>query len=324
MNTTTQQKQDPTAAQTPEPPEPVNNPMTIMDQGALLIVKIEKCILVPIVRTSKEEQARGLETIETVVERAQKLADFDVCINGVWYDYSYWSASQGIAPLEDTINEGEVLLATGERHGAPSKEGYFAAQKNDLTWQFGYGNLPSSGFRTGMGGLCPLIINGLKYGAKNEYKAGVPSGAPLIGEPDQKFKQFLIQRSSNKFTALQKTSPRVGKSGFGVTKDGTGIIMVQPHGISKGITTEQFRDTFIGLGCIHAMACDGSDSVFMYRKKTNNNVVFECRPGEWKRNSMTIALGFKSYNAQKYKNYIENLRQYLLQLDELKKADSKK
>jgi hypothetical protein len=277
----------------------MKNPVTIMDHGELLIVRMEKLILVPIVRTPQEEQTTGLETIKKVVERAQRLANFDVCINGVWYDYNY-ILSVANRPANTTVNEGEILLASGQRMGVSSEEGYYAAQRVDLTWEFGFGNLPSSGFRTGVGGLCPLIINGLPYGVGNIYKAGVPKGAPEEGEPAPEFKKFLIQRNSRKFTSLQKMSPRVGKSGFGVTKDGVGFVVVQPHYASRGVKTEQFRDVFINLGCIHAMKCDGSDSVFMYRKRPDGSLVFECSPGEIKNNSMTQAIGFKSFYSEQY------------------------
>jgi hypothetical protein len=267
---------------------------TIMDVEGLYIVKIDKCLLVPIVRTVEEEQATGEETIEKVVQRAQSLGDLDVCINGVWYDYSYLSAMDGSASTADTKNEGEVLLANGKRYGNPSPEGYYAAQRVDCSWDFGYGNLPPSGFRVGVGGLCPLVINGLKYGVGNKYSKGVPTGAPPVGDPGQKYKNFLVQRNNNKFAALQKESHGVGKSGFGVTQDGTVFVIVQAHA-KPGIPFQRFRDIFVTLNCGNAMACDGSDSVFMYRREMDGKVVFKCSPGFLKNASMSVALGFKSF-----------------------------
>ena len=290
-------------------PTLVKNPVSVMDRGELFIVRIDSCLLVPIVRTSEEEASTGEEQIETVVERAQKLGDFDVCINGVWYDYSYLDAFDGSAPAAGTKNEGEILLASGVRRGNPSPNGYYAAQRVNSTWEFGYGNLPASGFRVGVSGLCPLVINGLNYGVGNKYGKGVPNGAPPVGEPDPKYKKFLVQRNSNKFSALQKESKRVGKSGFGVTKGGIGVIIVQPHGANTGVSMETFRDTFIGLGCDNAMACDGSDSVFMYRRQYDDTLRFMCNPGSLKNASMTVALGFKSLKNSKYRAYLEYLQQ---------------
>ncbi|MDR1424829.1 MAG: hypothetical protein LBI92_09565 [Azoarcus sp.] len=290
-------------------PATVKNPVSSIDNGSLLIVKIDKLILVPIVRTTTEEQVAGEETITEVVERAQRLGEFDACINGVWYDYDYLDAMDGNTSAAKTVNEGVVLLANGSRYGRTSSNGYYAAQRANISWEFGFGDLPTIGFRTGAGGLCPLVINGLRYGKENKYRNGVPSGAPKIGEPDHKFKSFLMQRSSAKFAALLKESARVGKSGFGVTINGTGYIIVQPHGASPGVKMDAFREKFIDLGCSSAMACDGSDSVFMYRKQQNGVYGFDAKPGYLKNASMSVALGFKSFNNSAYKAYQEYLHQ---------------
>ena len=157
--------------------------------------------------------------------------------------------------------------------------------------------MPPTGFRTGISGLCPLIINGVKFGIGNTYAAEAPAGAPLTGEPDSKFKPYLTQRNNNKYAALSKVSPRSGKVGFGVTKAGVGYIIAQAHGATPGATMDELRDTFIGLDCYNALAADGSDSVIMYRKETDGTLKLVCQPGILKDRSMTIGFAFKGqYN----------------------------
>jgi hypothetical protein len=235
---------------------------SIKKEGDLYIVEVERCVMVPIVRTQNE-------LFSKTVVKAQLSFDLDVCINGVWYDVTRIGLGDAVwgedpVPAAETINEGEALLANGARFGNPEKDMFYGAQKKDFTWAFGKGNLPQTGFSTGMSGLCPLIINGLKYGVGNKYSKSVPKGAPLTGDPGKKYAPYLIQRNDNRYASLNnhKYGSGVGKTGFGVTKSGTAYVIVQAHR-PPGVTFDQFRDKFIALGCHNALACDGSDSVFM-------------------------------------------------------------
>ena len=66
----------------------------------------------------------------------------------------------------------------------------------------GQGDLNNKqGFYTGIGGLCPLIVNGLKYGISNTYNKTL-TGAVLKGEPLPQHKKYLTQRSNSKYAAL--------------------------------------------------------------------------------------------------------------------------
>jgi hypothetical protein len=283
-------------------------------EGELYIVEVERGVLVPIVRTREE-------LFSDTVLKAQKSFDLDVCINGVWYDVPRLLDRLDLVdgddpvPASATVNEGEALLANGARFGTPEKDLFYGAQKKDFTWTFGKGNLPQTGFSTGMSGLCPLIINGLKYGVGNKYSKGVPGGAPLTGEPGKKHAPYLIQRNDNRYASLNnhKYGSGVGKAGFGVTKSGTVYVIVQAHR-SPGVTFDQFRDKFIALGCHNALACDGSDSVFMYyknrdKKDPSKTSKTKKDPSETKNpfivndailtdhnkiESMTMGIGFKS------------------------------
>lgn len=306
-------------------PVPVQNPVTIMDLKAMpwmLIVKIEKCLLFPIVRT----QADSNKNIMDVIVREQASNQLDVCINALWYGVTYAGkvayvgSGGGLVDVAEIKNEGQLLLTTGAIHGKPSPLGYYGAQRKDdeASWEFGFGDLNlSKGFRAGVSGLCPLIIDGLKYGTGNEYNKSLPSNAPqrdvpIFDEPALRYKQFLVQRNSKKYTALDGSDDkdgRLGKAGFGVTKDGTCFVIVQKDlregPFRKGVSLDVFRNLFIRLGCHNALACDGSDSVIMYRRKPDGTLAFDSTPGTGKRQTMTTALGFKSGKQKEYNDYLQ-------------------
>lgn len=154
---------------------------------------------------------------------------------------------------------------------------------------FGEGDVPVKGFRTGIGGMCPLIINGLKYGTGNKYSKEI-NGAIIVGKPRDQDIPFLIQRNNNKYAALEKAAkaePGIGKIGFGVTTEGKCYVAVQSH-FNPGMNFNDFRDIFVGFNCHNAVAGDGSDSVFMFR---DENFVVERAHN--KVELMTIGLGFK-------------------------------
>lgn len=62
--------------------------VTYKDDGDLFIVELDRCLMVPIVRTVEEEKTRGEELFSDTVRRAQRLGGLDVSINAVWYDVS--------------------------------------------------------------------------------------------------------------------------------------------------------------------------------------------------------------------------------------------
>jgi hypothetical protein len=284
----------------------VQNPVTIMDlkgRPSVLIVKIEKCLLFPIARTTADDK----QTIMDVIKREQVNNQLDVCINGLWYDLTasgyleYGNPFDPVVSATEIENEGQVLLVSGTIHGKSAPLGYYGAQRKDLSWEFGFGNLPT-GFRAGISGLCPLIIDGLKYGIGNKYENlpeyASPKDAPVMGAPSPQYKQFLVQRNSTKYIALNNQPDGKGKSGFGVARDGTCFVIVQEDKALSGISMEVFRNLFIHLGCHNALACDGSDSVLMYRKMGDGSIGFACKPAQGKIRTMSTALGFKSSESQ--------------------------
>lgn len=247
-----------------------------------------KVRLTPIIR---EEEELFSET----VLRSQKAAKFTLCINGSWYG----STKDGIVdafvgndpvPAKETINEGIALRGDGKPLGRSSPLMPYIAQKRDYSFEMGIGDpSPNKGHFTGIGGLCPLIINGLKYGETNLYNREL-RGAVLNGEPKEAHKPFLIQRSSSRYAALlNNTDKTAGRAGIGFTPTNDLIIIVQEHGTGGGTTFDQFRDLFISKGCKNACAVDGSDSVFLWY---GGKVLFKA--GNFKNLTQVTGIGIRA------------------------------
>src|SRR5262249_61531606 len=62
------------------------------------------------------------------------------------------------------------------------------------------------------------VIKGLPYGERNEYRAGVPPGAPALGEPLPQFLPYLTQRSSAHFSNIKSQGRVIGKTILAVSR----------------------------------------------------------------------------------------------------------
>ena len=172
-------------------------------ENDLHIIKISgKSRLIPIVRT-------GEELFSETVKRAQSNAKLTVCINGCWYGLTNSGKADALTghdpvPSVDTLNEGFALLGTGTLSGHSAPNMFYIAQKLDYTWFMGQGDLTKNqGYYTGIGGLCPLVFKGLKYGDGNLYSKELKN-SKLTGEPLPAHKPFLIQRNNNRYAALSR------------------------------------------------------------------------------------------------------------------------
>lgn len=258
---------------------------TQKDGFHIIIIK-GKSRFIPIVR---EEE----ELFSDTVIRAQSKANLTVCINASWYDLTALGKADAVAgydpvPAKETSNQGIALLGTGKRHGKSSPLMFYIAQKTDYSWYVGQGDVPKQGFYTGIGGLCPLVINGLKYGIKNIYSKQLKD--PILnGEPHPQHKSYLIQRSNDKYVGLHKADNRSGRGGLGFDKNGNLIIVVQQHGAGGQVSYDGFRDMFISFGCVSAVSVDGSDSVFLWYDKK-----FQFEAAEIKNETQTLGIGIRA------------------------------
>lgn len=217
------------------------------------------------------------DPFSSTVHRAssEKMGDFDACINGQWYGYN----------IGTNANQGLSILANDEVYGMPSSGLWSVSQTLDYQWIVKEGD-PTTQHHTGIGGLCPLIINKLLYGEKNVYIKSDLKDVVLYGEPKPEHKKYLLQRSSKKFHDLNLAS-RSGKAGFGIKSNGHVVIFLEEDKTAK-MSYYKFRNLFEGKGCINAFACDGSDSVFLYLNKK-----WKVRAALHKDNTQTSGIGFR-------------------------------
>ena len=189
----------------------------------------------------------------------------DFGINTQVYDrhssfYTCYSASSP-QPISDYIPQG-FNVVEGEIVAGRSSPGifYFSESSLDCSWSCGAGDVPSDS-HFGFGGGIPLIVNGLKYGAKNKYSSEAPKGLPEVGFPGTENEKYLLQRSSSGFVAQNSKSKSTGKTilGYNSSND-TWIIVSQQNGAKGGMSYEKIRDVLYDKGYDNVLGFDGSTS----------------------------------------------------------------
>lgn len=243
-----------------------------------VILKGKKVRMTPIVQSGAALPARFSMTVENTVWQGN--GEFDACINGQWY-----KRNLGMDFIGPDLNEGLSILANDEVYGLSSPGLWSISQTQDYRWIPKLGD-PTIEHYTGIGGLCPLIINKLPYGEINAYSRSNLKDPVLSGEPRSEHKPYLIQRSSKKFHDLN-LAKNSGKVGFGIKSNGNVVIFLEENSTAK-MSYYEFRNLFMTEGCIHAFACDGSDSVFLFLNKQ-----WKVTAGFHKDNTQTSGIGFR-------------------------------
>ena len=238
-----------------------------------VVLKGRKVRMTPIVQTG----TFVAEPFHATINRAssEKMGDFDACINGQWYGLAIGTAA----------NQGLSILASDEIYGKSSPKLWSICQTENYEWVPKLGD-PTTEYYTGIGGLCPLIVNGLAYGEVNVYNKKDLTNPILSGEPKPEHKPYLFQRSSRKFHDLNIAS-NAGKVGFGIKANGNVVIFLEEN-ITAKMNYYAFRNLFIHERCMHAFACDGSDSVFLHLNKR-----WRVRAAVHKDNTQTSGIGFR-------------------------------
>jgi len=244
----------------------------------------------PIVRTAEE-------LFSTTIKKDYASNPNSIYINANFYDVSYAGilhAVNGNDPVkaEETSILGYVVYNNKLISSDSKPLNFYIASNSNLVGSddlskvitSGQGNPPTN-VAVAFGRLGPLIINGLPYGTQNLYKEGAPADAPLIGEPPTNAKDFLIQRSSAKYTSFYEKGNSVGKTIIGVSKT-TIYIIVQEHG-SGGYSLNAIRDYLIKEGCVHAVFFDGSDSSMLFESGN-----FLVKQGENKDDTCVVGIRF--------------------------------
>jgi len=238
------------------------------------------------------------ELFEDTIDREN--GRFKVAINGNWYGLDLagkMDALSGHDPVEATHTspEGQVISNGRIVTGTPEPDKFYVAYSDIVegasnpadSYRFGFGNPPGTSLAA-MGGLGPVIIGKLKYGTRNLYRSGCPSGAPATGQPGSAYAGYLIQRSNFTYTSFLGLGQTTGKIAVALCRSAQKIlVLVQPNGSSNGITLDTLRDKLAGVGVDDAVFLDGSDSVMLVINGT-----WHIRPGENKSETNTTGLGF--------------------------------
>ena len=228
------------------------------------------------------------------IEREAKAKGLKVIVNGSFIDLSFGSAvavrtgSSALDPNDSTpvgqiIQDGKLLAGTSSTGKFNFSQETCGLEKFSAS----LGN-PSLSACSAVGGIAPIIIDGLAYGAQNVYKAGVPDGAPLTGDVDEKFKPFLIQKSNAMFAALLSRGGTVGKTVVGYSNSKQALLILSQADGVAGMDANGIRTVLIGNKVTNAVFLDCSDSATLYYDGK-----FLVKPGTDKNEFLTVAVGFK-------------------------------
>jgi hypothetical protein len=232
------------------------------------------------------------EYFTTFVDREAVKRGYEVVINGNYYDVNtiskFWGVLGTSSAADNTSPEGYLVQDQTTIGGNSQSNRFYVAQRMAQRWEFGFGNPGSVATLCAIGGLGPIIIDGLKYGDGNKYKTGASAGAPATGEPGPADRPYLIQRNNENFKDYHKQGARRGKTNIGyASSDGKIIVLHQPEGPSRGISLEDLRDKLYACGVDNAVFLDGGNSSFLWV-----NRIWHTRPGDNKNYTNIVGVAF--------------------------------
>jgi hypothetical protein len=229
--------------------------------GPLYIVAMNHTIkMVPFVRTAEE-------LFSNTALRESRSNKFQVVINGPTYGLTNAGKADALfgndpVSANETKQEGLIVRQKKVIGGTKSDMYYIAnytGSKNK--YKFGRGHAPTDA-DAALGNMGPLIINKLPFGKVNKYNPPQPD-ATRKGQPKDKYKNSLVQRSNSRFAIMAGEPDPVGKIALGYRQDKNQLlVLIQPHG-STGIGIAGFKGIMQYLGLHSAVYLDGSDSVML-------------------------------------------------------------
>jgi hypothetical protein len=240
------------------------------------------------------------ELFSDTVRRDVASRNYRVAINGNQWDATLDGISDamwGTDPVEasQTTPIGHLVTRGAIAAGSAEPNRFYVSYNGPApipmrfttTYSAGQGNPPLE--VSGMGGLGPLILNGLQYGTGNRYGPGVPAGAPAVGDPGPEHRPFLIQRNNYTYVDMAARGPEVGKVALAIHRESDMVlVLVQPDMAPTGMTLDQLRDKLAGVGTDDAVFLDGSDSAMLVV-----NGIFHVSQAETKNELTTSGLGFR-------------------------------
>lgn len=255
--------------------------------GLLIIEGTGKPEMVTLSRTVKEK-------FTDFVNREAKRQALKVVVNGSFTELlvsSLWTvlSSEPLDP-KDSKPVGEVI-SKGQQIAGRSSTGKFYFSQNTCgldRYSVGVGDPPMTSCGA-VGGLAPIVANGLPYGRTNVYSAGAPAGGPVTGDVDAKYQKFLVQKSNAMFTAIEGRGSAVGKVAVGFSsKKQKLVIVVQADGDATGVDAEKIRTLLILNDVDNAVFMDCSNSATLWYGGQ-----FQVKPAQHKDVYLDVAVGFK-------------------------------
>lgn len=255
--------------------------------GTHIVTSVDNVQMLMLVRKKKE-------FFTDFIANEAKAKALKVAVNGSYIDLTFGSSvavltkSDPLDPSEATpigqvIQDGKLLAGTNSTGKFNFSQDTCGTQKFSAS----LGNPPKSAC-SAIGGIAPILVGGLAYGAQNLYRAGVPSGAPLTGDVDAKFRPYLTQKSNAMFSKLLSLGGEVGKVAIGYSNSTQKlVVLAQEHG-KTGFDANGIRTIFIGAGVNNAVFLDCSDSATLFYDGK-----LLAKPGTNKNEFLTIAVGFK-------------------------------
>lgn len=144
--------------------------------------------------------------------------------------------------------------------GRSADQTYYLAKNKDHQWEAGFGDVPKDAI-WGIGGATPLIVEGLKFGETNIFKADAPERVTKVGRSgwiDPSDWKYLEQKSNGVYVG--QNSSMVGKTILGINSKTNEFIIVSQQDDKQGYTLDQIRDRLAKQGYNNVVAFDGSTS----------------------------------------------------------------
>lgn len=234
------------------------------------------------------------ELFTDFIDREAKAQGLHAVVNGSFIDLSFAakvSATVRSGPLDpaDSAPVGQVIQSGKMLAGASSSGKFHFSQntcgKNSFT--AGLGNPPTTSC-SAIGGIAPIVVAGMAYGAENKYKAGVPAGAPFTGDVDAKFLPFLFQKSNAMYAGVLARGGLVGKTAVGFSDSAQSLLVLSQEDGASGFDANGIRTLMLGAKMTNAVFLDCSDSATLHYGGK-----FLVKPGPAKDRFLTIAVGFR-------------------------------
>ncbi|HLK65624.1 MAG TPA: phosphodiester glycosidase family protein [Bryobacteraceae bacterium] len=257
--------------------------------GALYLIEATgKVDMVTLTRTSKEY-------FTDFVSREAKAQKLKVVVNGSFTDLSSFNSIAvqiTSGPLDPSESKpiGEVI-EQGKQIAGSSSPGKFYFSQNTCgvdTFTSGQGDPPGTSCAA-VGGVAPIVVNGMPYGTFNQYGAGVPADAPMTGDVEPKYQKYLTEKSNAMFTQLLGKGASVGKVAIGYSNAKQKLLLVvQQDGNAAGLDAKGVRAIFTAAGAENAVFMDCSNSATLWYDGK-----IEVAPSNHKNEYLNVAVGFK-------------------------------